>query len=151
MDANRIYVLGMSLGGYGTMDFAGTYPNKIAAAMALCGGCYLKDQTGLGELPFWIIHGTADRAVGVNESKKVVAGLQEKQLTSRLRFDWLPGASHGALARAFYLKDTYDWLFAHSLQDEGRPVEEYISIDNAILKMAYSELRELRALVGEDD
>ena len=89
--------------------------------------------------------------MGVNESKKVVAGLQEKQLTSRLRFDWLPGASHGALARAFYLKDTYDWLFAHSLQDEGRPVEEYISIDNAILKMAYSELRELRALVGEDD
>ena len=82
---------------------------------------------------------------------EVVAGLQEKQLTSRLRFDWLPGASHGALARAFYLKDTYDWLFAHSLQDEGRPVEEYISIDNAILKMAYSELRELRALVGEDD
>ena len=142
VDANRIYVLGMSLGGYGTMDFAGTYPDKIAAAMALCGGCYLKDQTGLGELPFWIIHGTADRAVGVNESKKVVAGLQEKQLTSRL---------HGALARAFYLKDTYDWLFAHSLQDEGRPVEEYISIDNAILKMAYSELRELRALVGEDD
>ena len=57
VDANRIYVLGMSLGGYGTMDFAGTYPDKIAAAMALCGGCYLKDQTGLGELPFWIIHG----------------------------------------------------------------------------------------------
>ena len=151
IDASRIYVLGMSLGGYGTMDFAGTYPNKIAAGIALCGGCYLKDQTGLGELPFWIIHGTADRAVGISESKKVVAGLQEQNVTSRLRFDWLPGASHGALARAFYLKDTYDWLFAHTLNDEGRPVEEYISIDNDILKLAYSELRILRDLVGEDD
>lgn len=151
VDASRIYVLGMSLGGYGTMDFAGTYPDKIAAAMALCGGCYLKDQTGLGGLPFWIIHGTADAAVGISESKKVVAGLQEKNLTSRLRFDWLPGASHGALARAFYLKDTYDWLFAHSLNDEDRPVEEYISIDNAILQLAYGELRELRNLVGEED
>ena len=98
------------------------------------------------------ITGTLDEKLNVAmTATNVVAGLQEKQLTSRLRFDWLPGASHGALARAFYLKDTYDWLFAHSLQDEGRPVEEYISIDNAILKMAYSELRELRALVGEDD
>ncbi|MCR4852987.1 MAG: phospholipase, partial [Prevotella sp.] len=39
VDTTRVSVLGMSLGGYGTMDFAGTYPHKIAAAMALCGGC----------------------------------------------------------------------------------------------------------------
>ena len=54
IDTTRIYAIGMSLGGYGTMDLAGTYPDKIAAAMALCGGCYLKDQTGLGKLPLWI-------------------------------------------------------------------------------------------------
>ena len=151
VDESRIYVLGMSLGGFGTMDFAGTYPDKIAAAMALCGGCYLKDQHGLGELPFWIIHGTADAKVGINESKKVVSYLQSIKKTDQLRFDWLPGASHGALARAFYLKDTYDWLFAHCLNDPGRPVERYINIDNSILNQAYSELRELRALVGEGD
>lgn len=151
VDKSRIYVLGMSLGGYGTMDMAGTYPDKIAAAMALCGGCYLKDMKGLGELPFWILHGTADRAVGISESKKVVSYLQGIGLTEQLRYDWLPGASHGALARAFYLKDTYDWLFAHTLKDPGRPVERLITIDNDILKQAYSELRELRALVDEGD
>jgi len=151
VDKTRIYCLGMSLGGYGTMDFAGTYPDKIAAAMALCGGCYLKDMSGLGELPFWIIHGTADRAVGIGESKKVVSYLQSTGKTKQLRFDWLPGASHGALARAFYLKDTYDWLFAHTLRDEGRPVERLITIDNDILSQAYSELRELKALVDEGD
>ncbi len=151
VDASRIYVLGMSLGGYGTMDMAGTYPDKIAAAMALCGGCYLKDMSGLGELPFWIMHGTADSKVGIGESKKVVSYLQGINRTQQLRFDWLPGASHGALARAFYLKDTYDWLFAHSLNDEGRPVERLITIDNAILNQAYSELRELKALVDDED
>lgn len=151
VDSTRIYVLGMSLGGYGTMDMAGTYPHKIAAAMALCGGCYLKDMSGLGELPFWILHGTADRAVGISESKKVVSFLQKAGTTQQLRYDWLPGASHGALARAFYLKDTYDWLFAHSLGDEGRPVERLITIDNEILKQAYSELRALKALVDEGD
>ncbi len=151
VDASRVYVLGMSLGGYGTMDFAGTYPDKIAAAMALCGGTYLKDVSGLGDLPFWVLHGTADRAVGIDCSKRVVSALQDQGLDKRLRFDWLPGASHGALARAFYLKDTYDWLFAHTLLDQGRPVERYISIDNDILRMAYSELRELNRLVGEDD
>ena len=57
VDASRIYVLGMSLGGYGTLDYAGTYPHKVAAAMALCGGCTLRDKQGLGDLPLWIIHG----------------------------------------------------------------------------------------------
>lgn len=50
-DRNRVYVLGMSLGGYGTLDFVGTYPERVAAALALCGGCSLKDQSRLGEAP----------------------------------------------------------------------------------------------------
>lgn len=61
-DTTRVYVLGMSLGGYGTMDVCATYPDRIAAGMAFCGGSSLKDVSGLGKLPFWIIHGTADRA-----------------------------------------------------------------------------------------
>ena len=43
-DTNRLYVLGMSLGGYGTIDFTGTYHEKVAAAMALCGGGTLKSR-----------------------------------------------------------------------------------------------------------
>ena len=51
VDTNRIYVVGMSLGGYGTIDFVGTYPNKIAAAMALCGGGTIKELCGLAQVP----------------------------------------------------------------------------------------------------
>ncbi|WP_315546517.1 prolyl oligopeptidase family serine peptidase [Prevotella koreensis] len=140
MDDSRVYVLGMSLGGYGTMDFCGTYPEKIAAGMALCGGCSLKDVQGLGELPFWIIHGTGDRAVGVEQSKRVVRALQQADNDYMLRFDWLPGASHGALARIFYLEKTYQWLFSHTLRDKRRRVNMAIDISNADLKDAYGNM-----------
>lgn len=139
-DSTRVYVLGMSLGGYGTLDFAGTYPDKVAAAMALCGGSTLKDLQGLGEVPLWILHGTADRAVGIKESKRVVNALQTAHNDSRLRYDWMAGANHGALARIFYMRRTYEWLFRHSLKDEGRPLCREFVITNADLKGAYGDM-----------
>ena len=139
-DHNRVYVLGMSLGGYGTLDFAGTYPDKIAAAMALCGGATIKDYRGLGKLPLWIAHGTADRAIPVKQSQVVVSGMKALGVTSRLRYDWLPGASHGALARYFYTSKTYDWLFSHSLNDPDRPINREISITQGDLQQAYRDI-----------
>lgn len=124
----RVYVIGMSLGGYGTLDFAGAYPDKIAAAIALCGGSTLRNYRGLGELPLWIIHGTADKSVKVEESKKVVDAMQSLHADGRLRYEWIKGASHGALARYFYLADTYDWLFMHTLNEPFRPVDTSIQI-----------------------
>lgn len=140
MDSTRVYVIGMSLGGYGTLDFAGTYPDKIAAAMALCGGCTLKDKSGLGKLPLWIIHGTADKAVPLKQSKNVVENLQNSNNDSRLKFDWLKGASHGALARILYMNKTYEWLFSHSLLDKGRPVNNNIDIKKSDLSKAYQDM-----------
>lgn len=140
MDSTRVYVMGMSLGGYGTLDFAATYPDKIAAAMALCGGCSLNDVSGLGKLPLWIMHGTADRAVPIRNSKVIVESLQKSGNDKRLRFTWMSGASHGALARIFYLKKTYEWLFSHSLLDKGRPVNTDISIEKPDLSDAYEDM-----------
>lgn len=139
-DTTRVYVLGMSLGGYGTMDVCATYPNRIAAGMALCGGASVKDVSGLGRLPFWIIHGTADRAVPIKQSKVVVEKLQSEGNDTRLRYDWWQGANHGTPARVFYLKKTYEWLFSHSLQDPGRPVNEEIDIDMGDTRRAYSDV-----------
>ena len=141
MDSTRVYVLGMSLGGYGTMDFAAAYPDKIAAAMALCGGCSAKDKSGLGRLPLWILHGTADRAVSVKQSQSVVKELQDTGNDRRLRFDWLKGASHGALARILYMRKTYEWLFSHSTADPGRPVRPDITIDTSDLTKAYNDMK----------
>ena len=139
IDTNRIYVLGMSLGGYGTIDLTAAYPHRIAAAMALCGGGSRKDLSGLNEVPLWIIHGTADAAVSVNESRKVVDKMKEAGKTPLLRYDEWKGVNHGALARLFYLEQTYEWLFMHTL--DNRNVDKSISIDHSDTKNAYKDLR----------
>ena len=126
--------------GYGTMDVCGTYPDRIAAGMALCGGTSLKDVSGLGKLPFWIIHGTADRAVSVNCSKTVVEKLKSEGNDQRLLYNWWQGAGHGAPARVFYLKKTYEWLFSHSLRDPDRHVRRDISIEMSDQRKAYSDI-----------
>lgn len=140
-DTTRVYVLGMSLGGYGTMDVCATYPDRIAAGMAFCGGSSLKDVSGLGKLPFWIIHGTADRAVPIKQSKVVVEKLKESGNDTRLLYDWWQGANHGAPARLFYLRKTYEWLFSHSLLDKDRPVNRDINISYEDLRKVYDDVK----------
>lgn len=117
VDPSRIYVLGMSLGGYGTMDFVNAYPEHIAAAMALCGGCTAKTYEGLGQVPLWIVHGTADRDVPVSRSREVVEWLRKRHQDSLLIYSELPGINHGAPARLFYQKETYNWLLQHQLSE----------------------------------
>lgn len=140
LDTNRIYAIGMSLGGYGVLEFVGTYPEKIAAAMALCGGCNLKNLQPLGELPLWIIHGTADRDVPMSQSKKIVSALQVKNNDKRLRYDWFKGVNHAGLSRLLYLDDTYRWLLSHSLTDEDRKVNRDIKLRKEDMKKAYYNL-----------
>lgn len=150
VDTTRVYVLGMSLGGYGTMDFVATYPEKVAAAMALCGGCSLKDLDGLGRVPLWIMHGTADRAVSISQSKRVVEYLQQHGADSLLRYKWLQGASHGLPARLFYLQKTYDWLFSHSLADNPKVVDRSFDIDQEDIRQTYEELKWFKGMFDDD-
>ena len=139
VDSDRVYVLGMSLGGYGTIDFAATYPDKVAAAMAFCGGGTVKDLSGLGELPLWIVHGTADRAVSVSQSDRVVEAVKKSD-GSRLYYDRISGWDHGKPARLFYLEETYDWLFSHRLSDKNRPAARKFAISSETMRSAYAGL-----------
>lgn len=140
VDTNCVYVIGMSLGGYGTMDFVGTYPHKVAAAIAMCGGCSLSDPTGLGDAPLWIIHGTADRAVSVKQSQRVVDALKAADKTSLLRYEWVPGMNHGGPARYFYCAKTYEWLFSHRLDDHPRGINRAIDITAQDRANAYKDI-----------
>ncbi|MBO4730637.1 MAG: dienelactone hydrolase family protein [Bacteroidaceae bacterium] len=140
VDTTRIYVYGMSLGGYGTIDLAATYPDRIAAAMALCGGGSVKDLSGLSKLPLWIVHGTADRAVPVSASDRVVEAIKATGDDSRLIYTRMPGIDHGRPARIFYMGQTYDWLFSHSLLDPNREVNRDFVITAEMLQNAYQDL-----------
>lgn len=140
VDTNRLYVIGMSLGGYGTIDYSAAYSHRIAASMAMCGGGNPKDYCGLNEVPLWILHGTNDRAVPVSQSQKVINAMKQCGDTPRLRFTKLHGVDHGGLARAFYITETYDWLFEHRLDSIERPVNTDHEITVARLKNAYKDI-----------
>ena len=140
VDTNRVHTIGISLGGYGTLDFIGTYPDKIAAAVELCGGTTLKDFSGLSQVPLWIFHGTADKAVPISASQRVCDGISSLGQPQRLIFTKLSGYNHGAPARILYLKETYDWLLEHSLTEEGRPVNRNYDISPNVIRNAYKDL-----------
>jgi poly(3-hydroxybutyrate) depolymerase len=142
VDTNRFYVLGMSMGGYGALDVSNQYPDRVAAAMAMCGGASDKELCGLTTLPLWIIHGTADNAVPVSCSDRVVDSIRSCGDTTRLLYDRLEGVNHSRLARVFYLKQTYDWLFSHSLKQKERPVNRSYSMSNDLLEVALDDMDE---------
>lgn len=135
VDTNRFYVLGMSMGGYGTIDVAAAYPERVAAAMAMCGGASGNELCGLSTLPLWIIHGTADNLVPVRCSDRVVDSIRACGDTTRLIYDRMEGVNHARLARVFYLEQTYEWLFSHSLKDKDRSVNRAFSLTNDMLEL----------------
>lgn len=140
VDTNRFYVMGMSMGGFGTLDFVAAYPDKVAAAMAMCGGSTAKSLCGLNEVPLWIIHGMDDRAVPVNRSERVVDSMCLCGDTSRLIFNKLDKVNHTSLVRVFYLQQSYDWLFSHALTDPLRPANKDYTISRELLYSAYDDL-----------
>lgn len=140
VDSDRIYAYGMSLGGYGTIDLCATYPDRIAAGLAMCGGGTVKDLSKLSQVPLWIVHGTADRAVPVSASDRVVEAIKATGDDSRMIYTRMPGIDHGRPARVFYMHQTYDWMFSHSLKDEGRPINRDFEITPELMNNAYRDL-----------
>jgi len=113
-DSSRVYVTGMSLGGYGTLNFAGTYPELVAAAVALCGGGNVKDAYNLSQVPLWIQHGNRDSAVPISESEKIVKAITECEGGENLKYTVVQGANHGDLEKVFRTDEIYDWMFQYS-------------------------------------
>ncbi len=113
-DTNRVYVCGMSLGGYGTLEVASKFPDKIAAGVAICGGGNVKDACRMAKVPLWIQHGDKDTAVPLQESQNVVTAIKKCESQSELIFTIIEGASHGSVEQLFHEDAMYDWLFSHT-------------------------------------
>ena len=145
IDYDRVYAIGMSLGGYGTIDLAAAYPDRITAAIAMCGGSTVSDLSSLNDVPLWIIHGTADRAVSVQQSDKVVAEMRQANTeTPRLIYNREQGMNHSRPARMFYLTESYEWLFRHTLKDENREIAPSFELTDEVLQSAYIGLKSIK-------
>ena len=111
VDESRIYVCGMSLGGYGTLHFAGKHADKITAAVAICGGGNVSDGCKLATIPLWIQHGDKDFIVPMSESEKVVNAIRKCNAKANLIFTIIKGGNHGSVESVFHQDAMYDWLF----------------------------------------
>lgn len=128
-DLNRVYVTGMSLGGYGTLHFAGKFPERIAAAAALCGGGNIKDACNLGKTNLWIQHGKLDRDVPYTESTKIHQAIIGCNPSKETTLTLYPKLGHSELAREFQKDTLYKWLFQFRL-DVPQPSSPKTQMDS---------------------
>lgn len=110
VDPNRIYITGLSMGGYGTWDAIARYPGFFAAAAPICGGGDPKMAERFKKLPIWCFHGEADPVVKVIRSREMIDAL--KALGSEPKYTEYPGVQHDSWTATYANPDLYDWMFA---------------------------------------
>lgn len=117
VDTRRIYLTGLSMGGYGTWHLALERPERYAAIAPICGGligagahpdriCALKDT------PVWAFHGARDRTVPLAESADLVSAL--KACGGDVRFTIYPDAGHDSWTETYENPELYSWFLQHA-------------------------------------
>ncbi len=110
IDARRVYVVGQSLGGYGTWDLIARHPDLFAAAVPLCGGGDPRRILSARNVAVWAFHGAKDATVPVARSREMVAAL--RTVNSSVKYTEYPNVGHDVWTRAFREHDLPDWMFA---------------------------------------
>ena len=121
IDTNRIYVIGMSMGGYGTFRFVAAYPNVVAAASPMAGGGDLHGAKNLSTVPLWVLHGKKDIDVPFVQSSKMVAAIAKCDSTKCI-FTPYPKMGHSEFTQMFEKDELYEWLFAHKRENGQSPL-----------------------------
>ncbi len=130
-DPTRVYLTGVSMGGYGTWQFALEQPTDFAALVPICGGIrappthphlqvtavdvkdpdpYASAAKRLRAVPTWIFHGSDDAVIPVTESRQMAEAL--KRLGAPVRYTEYPGVNHNSWDAAYAERDLWQWLWA---------------------------------------
>ncbi|MCX6636767.1 MAG: prolyl oligopeptidase family serine peptidase [Acidobacteria bacterium] len=130
-DRARLYLTGLSMGGYGTFGLGARQSGKFAALVPICGGVRLPRRPNLpaveepagdpyaatarkiGKTPIWIFHGGADPTVPVTESQKMVEAL--KAAGADPKYTEYPGVGHNSWDQAYDETELWKWLFEQRL------------------------------------
>jgi predicted peptidase len=119
VDADRVYVTGLSMGGFGTWALAAAYPNRFAAIAPICGGGEPITARKIKDMPIWAFHGAKDKVVPPSRSEAMIkslraAGAKEARLTI------YPDAGHDSWTETYNNPELYTWLLDH----QRRPAKD---------------------------
>jgi predicted peptidase len=109
VDSNRIYITGLSMGGYGTYDAIERYPNLFAAAVPVCGGGDVSKASSIAHIPIWIVHGAEDPAVNPLYSLDMLQALTKAG--THPGFTQYPEVGHFSWLGAYSDPLIMEWLF----------------------------------------
>ena len=110
VDKKRVYVTGLSMGGYGTWALGAAYPEKFAALAPICGGGNPADAAKLAQIPIWVFHGAKDSTVPLKRSEEMVEALKAAGGNPKLTV--YPDASHDSWTATYDNPEFYEWLLA---------------------------------------
>lgn len=118
VDTARVYVTGISMGGYGTWDLVSRRPEVFAAALPICGGGDTAQAQKIAKVPIWIFHGSSDGAVPVCRSRSMAAALWEAG--SNAHYREYPDAGHNVWTRTYGDETVLRWFFQQRKGAEGK-------------------------------
>jgi predicted peptidase len=118
IDEHRIYVTGLSMGGFGTWELAARAPQRFAAIAPICGG---GEAIGLrvrrfAHLPVWTFHGAQDAVVPLERSQQMVDALVKEG--GEPKFTIYPDTAHDSWTETYNNSELYDWMLAQRRQSE---------------------------------
>lgn len=112
VEAERVYVTGLSMGGYGSW-FAAAHANELfAAAVPICGGGDPGWADRYGKLPIWAFHGSEDQAVPVERSREMIAALKQAGHQPEPKYTEYEGGGHNVWTQTYQRDDLFQWLFS---------------------------------------
>jgi predicted peptidase len=113
VDPKRVYIGGLSMGGYGTLDLISRKPEWFAAAMPVCGGIDVSRAATFKKVPLWIFHGAKDPVVPVKLSRDLVKALEKAG--AKPKYTEYPEGGHDVWNPAIREKGFLAWLFSQHL------------------------------------
>lgn len=112
VDEDRIYITGLSMGGFGTWSALAEAPELFAAAVPVCGGGDPRTAKAIKDIPIWTHHGVADAVVSVEFTRRMVEALKkEKGNIKYTEYDEASGVKHDAWTPCYSNPEVFEWMY----------------------------------------
>jgi pimeloyl-ACP methyl ester carboxylesterase len=108
VDEEKIYVTGLSMGGFGTWDLASEYPQRFAAIAPICGSGHPELAWNMRHIPAWVFHGAKDEVVSIGLSEIMVKSLAK--YNDKVKFTVYPDAHHDSWTETYDNPKLYEWF-----------------------------------------